>query len=156
MEILTPRFKRNGNAKVVALYSGIASGNRTVVAVMRPSLDGNRMETTREYGTGLPRGTGGCVAVLVLGGMETTLDEMEYILAARQEKKFLPQRTAGDIVAMCRLVAERRNEQIMAQRKLQRGNPSLAPQRRRVRLHLPVGVRYVGTSVPGLKVLARV
>ena len=152
MEILIPKFRRNGNEKVLSLYQGVAPGGRTVTTLVRPSLDRNRMEATRVYSSGLPRGAGGRIAVLVLGGMETTLDEMEYILEAKRQKKFVPRRGPGDIVAMCRLVAERRNEEIMRQRR----NPTNMPKKRRVRLHLPVGVKYVGTSEPGLRVLARV
>ena len=156
MEILTQNFRRNPNEKIESLYSGVASGGRTVTTIVCSSQDGNRMEATRVYGPGIPRGAGGRIGVLILGGMETTLDEMEYILAAKREKKFVPRRSPGDIVAMCRLVAERRNEQVLARRKFLKANPSEAPKKRRVRLHLPVGFRYVGTSEPGLRILARV
>ena len=154
MEILIPKYRRNPNEKIESIYSGVAPGNRTVTTVVRPSFDRNRLEATRVYGPGLPRGVGGRIAVLVLGGMETTLDEMEYILQARQEEKFMPRRGPGEIADMCRLLSERRNEQIRQMRKNQ--NLIRMPRRKPVRLHLPVGYRYVGTSEPGLKVLARI
>ena len=157
MEILVPKFRPNPNEMVASIYSGVASGRRTVTSITKVSADRNHMETTRVYGPGLPRGQGGHIGVLVLGGMVTTLDEMQYIVAAKQEKKFVARRTPSDIAGMCRLVAERRNEQIEAARKRAIGNPSEMPRKRRtVRLHLPVGVRYVGTSEPGLRVLARI
>ena len=157
MEILVPKFRPNPNEMVASVYSGVAPGGRTVTSITKVSADRNHMETTRVYGPGLPRGQGGRIGVLVLGGMLTTLDEMEYILAAKQEKQFAPKRTPSDIMGMCRLIAERRNEQVEAARKHALANPSEMPRKRRtVRLHLPVGVRYVGTNVPGLKVLARI
>src|SRR3990167_5378931 len=152
MDFLIPSYRRDPNQKIEALYSGVASGSQTVSTLVRPSMDGNRMEAVRSYGPGLKRGAGGRIAILVLGGMETTLDEMEYILEAKRQKKFVPRNRPGDIVAMCRLVAERRNAQVKKWRK----NPSEAPRRRRVRLHLPVGYRFVGTNEPGLEFLAKV
>lgn len=111
------------------------------------------METTRIYGAGLPRGQGGLIGVLVLGGMETSLDEMEYIAEARREKKFVPQRDPSDIVNMTRLVLERRNDLIRHFRK----NPSEAPKLKPRRgLYLPRGYRLVPTKEPGLKIVARV
>ena len=157
MDILTSNFKRDGNAKVQSLYAGVALGGRTVTTIVKPSADGNRMEATKVYGPGLAPGQGGRIAVLVLGGMETTLDEMEYIIAAKREQKFVPRRTGGEIAEMCRLLQMRRNEQIEAQRKHLAGNPSEAPKKKRtVRLHLPVGYRMAKTGVEGLRILARV
>lgn len=158
MDILIPKYRRDPNAKVQSVYAGIAPGGRTVTTIVKPSADRNRMEATKVYGPGLARGQGGRIAVLVLGGMETTLDEMEYLVAAKQEKKFVPKRTPGDIVEMCRLLTARRNEQIEAKNKFLAGNPSMVTPRKRrtVRLHLPVGFRYAPTNVPGLKILARV
>lgn len=155
MEILVPKYRENPNQMVSAVYAGIAPGGRTVTTVVKPSADRNRMEATRVYGEGLPRGVGGQIGVLVLGGMVTTLAEMEYIIAAKQDKKFVPQRKTGEIAGMCRLLAERRNEQIRAARKQARTNPSTMPKKRTVRLHLPVGFRYVNTSEPGLRVAIR-
>jgi len=154
MEIIIPKYRRNPNQMVSSVYVGVASGNRTVTTVVKPSADRNRMESVSTYGEGLPRGVGGQIGVLVLGGMVTTLDEMEYIIEAKKEKKFVPKRTVGEIMAMCKLVAERRNEQIREARKLVQRNPSMTP-KRKIRLHLPVGCRYVQTVEPGLKVLAR-
>lgn len=158
MDILTNKYKRNGNAMVASVYSGVSHGGGTVTVIKKPSADHNHMETTRIYTPGqLARGEGGRIGVLVLGGMVTTLDEMEYIIAAKQEKKFVPQRGPAEIAQMCRLVTERRNEQIRARNKYLDGNPSEAPKKKRtVRLHLPVGFRYMATSEPGLKMLARI
>ena len=158
MEILVPKFRRNPNEKVQAIYSGVARGGGTATIVWKPSVDGNRMEATRVYGPAeLARGQSGRVAVLVLGGMEATLDEVEDILAAKKAKKFVPQRGQSEIAQMCRVVADRRNELIAEARK--RAGMSMAEPatpRKRVRLYLPRGLRYVPTSEPGLKVLARV
>ena len=151
MEILTHKYRRKPNEKIDAIYSGVALGGRTVTTIVRPSADGNRMEKSRVYGPGMPRGAGGQVAVLILGGMETTLDEMEYILEAQREKTFVPRRRPQDIVAMCRMLIERRNILI----KRARVNPSEfpRPKKRRVRMHLPVGYRMVQSSVPGVRLL---
>ena len=153
MQVLVPKFRRDPNEMVSAIYSGVASGNRTVTTIRKRHPLEDRMESVRVFGPALPRGQGGRVAVLVLGGMETTLDEMEYIVAAKQAQKFVPQRGASEISQMCRLLADRRNEQIMDARKRA---PAAPRPKRRVRLHLPVGFRYVGAGVPGLKVLARI
>lgn len=155
MEFLVPKYRRNPNEKVVSVYSGVAAGHRTVTSVVRPSLDRNRLEAHRVYGPGLARGQGGRAAVLVLGGMETTLDEMEYILEAKRQKKFVAQRKGWEIAAMCRLLLDRRNEQIMEARRLVKANPSMQPKKRRVRLHLPVRYHYAPTNEPGLQVLRR-
>lgn len=152
MDILLNKHRRNPNQMVHSIYAGVGPGGRTVTAVTKVSADGNQMETTRTYGPGLARGQGGQIGVLVLGGMVTTLDEMEYIISAKQEKKFIPKRSNGEIADMCRMVGERRNEQIREARK----QVAWQPKKKRVKLHLPVGVRYVGTREPGLRVLARI
>lgn len=151
MEIVVPKHRLDPNAKVEALYSGVASEYRTVTTLVRPSADGNRMERIRTYGPPIPRGQGGQVAVLVLGGMETTLAELQYILEAQKEKKFVPQRKPGEIAQMCRLLAERRNELIEQWRK----RPQERPRRPGKGLYLPRGYRMVPTREPGFKVLAR-
>lgn len=157
MEYFVPKYRRNPNAKVESLYVGVASGGRTVTTLVKPSVDGNRMEATRVYGPGLARGEGGRIGVLVLAGMETTLDEVEYLVAAKQDKKFIPKRGPGEIASMGRMLMMRRNEQVEAAQKHLRANPSEAPKKKRtVRLHLPVGFRYMPTSEPGLRVLARI
>ena len=152
MDFLVPKYRRNPNEKIELIYSGVANGNRTMTSVVKPSLDRNHLETVRSYGPGLPRGVGGRVATLILGGMETTLDEMEYILEAARQKRFVPRKGNKEIADMCRLLQERRNDQIRHLRK----NPSEAPKKRRVQLYLPVGYRMVPSSEPGLKVLAKV
>ena len=156
MDILTNTYKADPNAKVHSLYQGVAPGNRTVTTLVKPSRDGQRLEATKQYGPMMERSAGGRAAILVLGGMETTLAEMQYILEAKKAKVFVPKRAPGDIVAMCRLVQERRNELIESRRKFLKANPSDAPKKRRIRMYLPVGYRFVPTTVPGFQVLARV
>ena len=156
MEILTPKYRRNPNELVQSLYQGVSSvagGQASVVVKKHPTEDRMQRIITPVSG-GLQRGQGGMAAVLVLGGMETTLSEMEYILEARQSKKFVPKRTSGDVAEMCRLVANKRNEQIMAARKLPQA--ASAPKPRRPGLYLPRGFKMVPTSEPGLKIRARV
>ena len=153
MEILTQRYRRNPNTMVHHAYVGVAPGAVTVTKIVAVNKDADRMDTTRVYGAGIPRGVGGRIATLVLGGCETTLDEIEYILEGIKEKKFVPKRKPGDIVQMCRLLAERRNDRIKYWRK----NPSEAPRPRPAPvLHLPVGVRMVETSEPGFRIAMKV
>lgn len=152
MDFLVPKYRRNPNEKIHSLYQGVANGNRTVTTLVKPGLERNNLEATRTFGPGLEPGQGGQVAVLILGGLETTLDEMEYILEARREKKFVPRRSGKEIAEMCYLLLERRNDLIRHRQK----NPSEKPKKRRVRLHLPVGYRMVPTAVPGLRVLAQI
>lgn len=153
MEILTQKYRRDPNAKVQSAYLGVAHGNRTVTRVTALNKDADRLESTRAYGIGIPRGQGGRVATLVLGGMECTLDEIEYIIEGVKEKKFTPQRKPQDIVKMCHMVIERRNERIKYLRK----NPSEAPKPKHGPvLHLPVGLRMAPAGIPGARVLAEV
>ena len=154
MEHFSPKFRRDPNAKVQALYSGVASGGRTMTSTIMRSPVADRMESSRSYGPCIPRGGGGRCAVIIIGGMETTLDEVEYILEAKRQKLFKPQRSQGEISHMCQLVMERRNEAIRHFRR----NPSEAPKpkKRTARIYLPSGYQYRPTTVPGLKVLARI
>ena len=159
MEFLIPKYRYDPNEKVVSLYSGIAQGNRTVTTVVKPSLDRNHLEATRTYESAMPlqRGESGRAAVLVIGGLETTLDEMRFLLEEGQRKPYVVRRRPQEIAEMCRLVIEQRNDRIKYLRK----NPSETrnlpkPKQHRVRLHLPVGFRYQKTSEPGLEILARV
>lgn len=153
MDFFTPKYRRNPNAKVYSLYSGVASGTRTITRVVMKDPLADRLAATSNYGPGLPRGQSGEIAVLVIGGMETTLDEMEYILEARKQKRFVPRKTGGEIAEMCRLVAERRNDAI----RYYRTNPSEMPKpKRKVVLHLPVGYRMMQTTEPGLQVRVRI
>ena len=154
VEIAVPKYKRDPNAKVESLYSGVGQWASTITRLVKPSADGKRMEATITRGPGLQRGQGGRIGILVLGGMETTLDEMEYILEAKRQQKFVPRRGSAEIAQMGRLLIERRNQQVEDRRKHLQGNPSERP-KRRIRLHLPVGFRYVPTSEPGLRILTR-
>ena len=154
MDFYTPKFRRDPNEKVQSLYWGVANGNRVVTSLVKHSPVADRMEATRAYEPPMQRGVGGRCAVLVIGGMETTLDEVEYILEAKKQKPFKPQRNQGEIASMCQLVMERRNDAIRHFRR----NPSEAPKpkKRTARIYLPSGYQYRPTSVPGLKVLARI
>ena len=152
MEYFTPKYRRNPNEKVHSLYQGVANGNRTVTKLVRGAQDANHLEATRTYGPGLPRGQGGNIGVFVIGGLETTLDEMEFILEARKQTPFVARRSGGEIAQMCQALMERRNDAIKYYRK----NPSEAPKKKSVRLHLPVGCRLVGTNEPGMKLVARI
>ena len=152
MDFFTPKYRRNPNEKVDTLYYGVANGNRTMTSMVKKSRTEDRMERTRSYGVGLARGQGGQAAVFILGGMETTLDEMEYILEAQKEQKFKPERSNKEISEMCHLLVERRNDRVRHFQK----NPSEVPKQRPVTLHLPVGYRYVDTTEPGMKVLAQI
>lgn len=152
MNWFMPKFRRNPNEKVQSLYWGVSPGGLTVTALSKVGADRNQLETSRTYEPGLQRGQGGRCGVLVIGGLETSLDEIEYILEAKKRKPFVPRRSPGEVAGMCRMLLERRNDLIRHYRK----NPSEAPKRPKVQLHLPVGYRWAGTSEPGLKVLAKV
>lgn len=153
LEILIPKYRRNPNAMVHSAYVGVAQGHRTLTRITAVNKDADRFEHQVSFGQGIPRGEGGRIATLVLGGMETTLDEIEYILEGIKEKKQLePQRSQGDIAAMCQLVAERRNARIKYLRK----NPSEAPRPKPKRgLYLPRGYRLVPTTEPGLRIAVK-
>ena len=153
MEYFAPKYRRDPNAMVESLYYGVASNGQIVTSLVKKSVDGDRMETTQTYEPGLKRGEGGQIAVFIMGGMETTLDEMEYILEAKRQKKFVPQRPNTEIADMCRVLMERRNDAIKYFKK----NPSEAPKpKKTVRLYLPVGCRWADTPVPGLQIAARI
>ena len=155
MEHFTPKFRDNPNERVHTLYQGITNGGGTVTGIIKKSRTEDRLEKTRIFGPReLQRGESGQAAIIILGGMETTLAEMQYILEAKKQQRFVPRRSSGEIAQMCALLRERRNDTIRYYRK----NPSEAPKpkKKTVRLHLPVGFRYVGTSEPGLKILARI
>ncbi len=152
MDFFAPQFRRDPNERIHSLYTGVADGGTTVTAIRRVSADRNSLETTRVYGPGLERGQGGQIATLILGGLEATLDEVEYIAEAKRQKKFIPKNSPSDVVKMCHLILERRNDTIRAQRK---ANVITGTPRRKVTLHLPVGFRMVNTTEPGLRVLAR-
>ena len=152
MEHFTPKFRYDPNAKVDSVYYGVAHGGRLVTSVVKKHPVADRMETTRAYEPGLARGQGGRGAVLILGGMETTLDEMEYLLQRQKEKPFVPRRGGKEIADMCRALTERRNDRI----KYFRANPSEKPKKQPVRLHLPVGFRWMPTPEPGFQILAKV
>lgn len=133
-------------------YVGVARGGGVVTRITYADRDADRMVTTVSRGTGVPRGHGGKIATIILAGMETTLDEVQYMLEGIKEKKFVPQRKPSDIAQMCRMVAERRNDRIKYLRK----NPSEAPPLKPKTLYLPVGYRMVDTPIPGFRITARV
>lgn len=152
MEVLIPKYRRDPNAMVASAYVGIAPGNRSVTTIHSFNKNTERMETTKVYGEGvLPRGQSGNIGTLILGGMVTTLDEVEYLVEANKEKKFVRRKSSGEIAAMCHELTQRRNERIKYLRK----NPSVAanlPKPRRPGLFLPKGVRMAKTSEPGLRI----
>jgi len=150
-EWFAPKYRRDPNAMVHSLYHGVAGNNKIVTRIIKPDADGNRMEATRVYEPGLERGQGGNIATLIIGGMETTLDEMEDILAAKKDQKWVPRRSNSDIAEMCRHLMEMRNEKILEARK----NPSTHKQPPKPAFYLPVGVRMVDTPIPGLKIVSR-
>jgi len=136
---------------VHSLYHGVAGDNKTVTRIVKPGADGNQMEATRTYEHGIARGQGGNIATLILGGMETTLDEMEDILAAKKDKKWVPRKSNSDIADMCRHLMNQRNEKILEARK----NPLTHTQPKKPLFYLPVGVQMVDTPIPGLKLASR-
>src|SRR3990167_8752997 len=117
MDILTNNYKRDGNAKVQALYWGVSPLGGTVTTIVKKHPTEDRLEKTRVFGAPMERGAGGRAIILVLGGMEATLDEVEDILAAAKAKKFVPHRTQGEIAAMCEYLWARRNEAIREAQK---------------------------------------
>lgn len=152
MDFFVPKYRRDPNEKVESLYYGVGSGHTTVTQLLKKARDADQMEVTRNHETGLARGEGGRIGVLIIGGMETTLDEMEYILESKKQEKWVPRKSGKDIADMCRLLLERRNDRIKYLRK----NPSEAPKKKTVRLHLPVGYHMVDTPEPGLRIVAQV
>src|SRR3990167_7558929 len=148
MDILTQTYKRDGNAKVHSLYFGVSPLGGTVTTIVKKHPTEDRLEKTRVFGPPMERGAGGRAMVLVLGGMETTLDEIEDILAMAKAKPFKPQRTSGEIAAMCEYLRERRNEAI---REAQKTAPAEPKKKRTINLSLRVGSRRAKTGVPGLR-----
>ncbi len=135
-----------------SVYQGPGPGGSTVTRVVKKSPDGDYLEATQSFETGLERGQGGLAAVLVLGGRVTTLDEMQYILEVRRNKTWIPKRTNNEVAEMCQHLGERHNEAVMEARKR---NPN-PPKKKPVTLYLPVGYRMAETSEPGLKILAKI
>ena len=155
MEILGQKYRRNPNQRVQSAYFGVASGMRTVTRVTALNKDADRLETTRAFGAGIPRGQGGQVAHIILGGLETTLDEIEYMLEGIKEKKFVPQRKNGEIALMCQQIAERRNAEIKRLRKNPSEMKDLPIAKPRRGLYLPKGFRMMQTPIPGFQITVR-
>lgn len=152
MDWFAPRFRRDPNEKVDSIYIGVASGNRTITSIRKRSRTADAMETSLlEEGPMMPRAQGGQIGTLILGGMETSLDEMEELLQATREERFVPERTPGDIVRMCEYLADWRNERI----KHLRRNPSERLRQRRPGLYLPLGYRLAPTNEPGMRITVR-
>ena len=152
MDILTTHYKRNPNEKVLSLYRGVSSGGGGVQVLVKKHPTEDRLQRIITPVETLVPGQGGLAAVIVLGGMETTLDEVEYILEARRQKKWEPRRNGSEIAEMCRVVAEKRNEALLHFKK----NPSEVPARKKVGLFLPTGYRMVRTKEPGLRISVKV
>lgn len=155
MDWFSPQFRRNPNEKVHSLYYGVSPGFRSQSRLIKAAADRNRFEAERQYGPPvLQRGEGGRAAILILGGMETTRDEIEDIMLAAKEKRFKPRRGPGEIADMCRYLLEKRNDLA----KYYKRNPSERPTKPRNtrRLYLPTGCRMVKTPEPGLEALISV
>ena len=151
LTVLVPKYRRDPNAMVHSAYVGTAPGARSVTTVRTFNKNTERMETTRVFGQNtLARGQSGHAGTFILGGMVTTLDEVEYLVEAAKEKKFVRQKSSSEIAAMCHELQERRNERIKYLRK----NPSEIPQAKPKRrgLFLPKGVRMVPMGAPGLRI----
>ena len=152
MEVLIPKYRRDPNAMVHHAFVGIAPGNRSVTTITSFNKNTERMEQSRVYGAAvLPRGQSGNIGTLILGGMVTTLDEVEYLVEANKEKKFVRQKSGSEIARMCRNLQDRRNEAIKYLRKNPSVNANL-PKPKRPGLYLPKGVRMVQTKEPGLRI----
>ena len=152
MEILTNKYRRDGNQMVASAYIGVASGGRTVATVTAVNRDADRLERSATFGPGLARGQGGNIGTFILGGMVTTLDEVEYIVEGIKEKRFVQRKSQGEIVTMCGELAERRNTLIKHYRK----NPSEAPRPKpKTPFYLPVGYRMAQTPEPGFRIAVR-
>ena len=152
MEFFAPKYRDDPNEKVAYLYHGIAPGGRVITKIVKADPEKKHLVSESSFGPGIPRGQGGNIGTLIIGGMETTLAEMRDIMAAKQEKKWVPRRSDSDVVDMCRYLLEKRNDLIRHYRK----NPSEAPKVPKPVLYLPVGCRMVDTVEPGLKILAKV
>lgn len=151
MEVLIPKYRRDPNAMVHSAYVGVVPGQRTVTRITSLNKNTGQMETTRTYGPGIMRGQSGKIATLILGGMATTLDEIEYLIQGIREKKFVRQKSGSEISKMCQALAERRNERV----KYLRRNPSEVsnlPPKRRPGLFLPRGYHMAKTPIAGFRV----
>ncbi len=149
----SPKFRRDPNAMVHSMYRGVASGGQIVTSLIKPDPVTGRMETIRTYEDNQERGLGGFAGHIIIGGMETTVDEMEDLMEAKREKKWVPRKSNQDIADMCRHLMEMRNEKIKYYRK----NPSEAPPpppKKNVLL-LPVGVKWQDTAVEGFQVATK-
>jgi hypothetical protein len=154
MDFFAPKFRRDPNAMVHSLYYGVAPNGTIVTKTTMKSPTADKMETTRTYESGMKRGQGGNIATIILGGMETSLDEIEDILAAKKEKKWVPRKNNNEIADMCRHLMELRNDRILHLRK----NPteSVPVSKPKPVLHLPVGYRWAPTTEPGFSIAARI
>ena len=66
MEHFTPKYRRDPNEMVHSIFQGSGPGGSTVTRVVKKSPDGDYLEATQSFETGLERGVGGLAAVLVL------------------------------------------------------------------------------------------
>ena len=154
MDWFAPKYRRDPNAPVHSAYVGLTHGRKMVTKITKPDPNG-RMVTEVIEDSHLQPGEGGFVGHLIIGGMKVSLDEMEYLIEAKKEKKFVPRKSNKEVADMCRLLVERRNDQIKYLRKNPSEMRNLPPKKKPV-LHLPVGWHYENTAEPGFKVLARI
>lgn len=147
-----PKYRKDPNAMVQSLYRGVSRSGQIETRIVKPDADGNHLEVTRTYESGLPRGQGGIIGNLILGGMVTTQAEMEDILAEKQEKKWVPKNTNSQIVKNIRELQAARNDRIEHLRK----HPSEAPAvKKKNVLFLPVGVKWANTQIPGFQIATK-
>jgi hypothetical protein len=152
METFTPKYRRDPNAKVESLYFGVSNGGQAMTSMVTRAVNSDGMEATRSYEpTTLQRGESGQAGIFIIGGMETTLDEMEYLMEIQKARQFVPRKTGGEIANMCRDLMERRNDTIRYYRKNPSEVPKLQP-KKTARLYLPAGMRWANTNEPGLKI----
>lgn len=153
MEFFTPKHRDDPNEKIAYLYHGVAAGGRVITKIIKADPEKKHLVSESVFEPGIPRGQGGNIGTLIIGGLETSLAEMQDIMAAKQEKKWVPRKSNSDIAEMCRYLLEARNDAIRYYRK----NPSeIPPKKPKPILYLPTGCKMVQTAEPGLKILAQV
>jgi len=111
MDWFAPKYRRDPNAPVRSAYVGLTHGRKMVTKITKADPEG-RMVTEVIEEPHLQPGEGGFVGHLIIGGMETSLAEIEYLIEAKKEKKFVPRKSNKEVADMCRALMERRNDAI--------------------------------------------
>ena len=65
MQILTPKFRYDPNAKVRSAYVGVADGHRTVTRITHANQHIGGLARHSDFGAGIPRGQGGRAATIM-------------------------------------------------------------------------------------------